>query len=412
MTTRNVGRRTTTTPGGGTSEQDGREGERSRDQVGSGKAQVGNHVNNQRNNKNQDDNVINENNQGNVRTMNNRRGGCSYKEFMACNLNYYDGKGGTIVYTRWIEKIESVKDISGHGRIGRLNRAPRPEGNHLNQVMAINRGQGHGNNANWARGRDFMMGAEEARQDLNIVMGTFTLNNHYATTLFDSGVDYSFVSTTFIPLLDIEPSNLEVREGQLIGPEIVQETTEKISQVKDRLKTAPLYKKKCRSLILWAEVREGQLIGPEIVQETTEKISQVKDRLKTARDLQKSYADKRRKHLEFSVGDHVLLKVLPLKSVVRFGKKGKLAPRLLVPFEITKRISQVAYRLRLPQELNGVHDMFYVLNLTKCLADPTLHVPLEDIQVDAKLNFIEELVEILEREFKKLKWSRIAIIQV
>ncbi|GJY44912.1 reverse transcriptase domain-containing protein [Tanacetum coccineum] len=161
-----------------------------------------------------------------------------------------------------------------------------------------------------------------------------------------------------------------------------------------------------------AEVGEGQLIGPELVQETTEKISQIKDRLKAARDRQKSYADKRRKPLEFSVGDYVLLKVSPWKGVVRFGKKGKLAPRFVGPFEIIEKVGPVAYRLDLPEELDGVHDTFHVSNLKKCLADPTLQVPLDEIQVDAKLNFVEEPVEILEREFKKLKRSRIAIVKV
>ncbi|GJR29566.1 hypothetical protein Tco_1105798 [Tanacetum coccineum] len=135
-----------------------------------------------------------------------------------------------------------------------------------------------------------------------------------------------------------------------------------------------------------AEVGEGQLIGPELVQETTEKISQIKDRLKAARDRQ--------------------------KSVVRFGKKGKLTPRFVGPFEIIEKIGPVAYRLYLPEELDGVHDPFHVSNLKKCLADPTLQVPLDEIQVDAKLNFMEEPVEILEREFKKLKRSRIAIVKV
>ncbi|GKD83293.1 reverse transcriptase domain-containing protein, partial [Tanacetum coccineum] len=129
MTTCNASRRTAATRGGGTSGQDGREGERSGDQAGSGRgsqlqnllptivAQVGNHVNNQGNNGNQDDNVINNNNQGNVWTvnLNNDRGGCSYKEFMACNPKDYDGKGDVIVYTRWIEKMESVQDMSGCG---------------------------------------------------------------------------------------------------------------------------------------------------------------------------------------------------------------------------------------------------------------------------------------------------------
>ncbi|GKB76951.1 putative reverse transcriptase domain-containing protein [Tanacetum coccineum] len=173
-----------------------------------------------------------------------------------------------------------------------------------------------------------------------------------------------------------------------------------------------LYGRKCRSPILWAEFGERQLIGPEIMQETTEKILQIKDMLKAARDRQKSYANKRRKPLEFSVGDHVLLKVSPWKGVVRFGKKGKLAPRFVGPFEITKRNGPVAYRLRLPEELNSVHDIFHVSNLKKCLADQSIHVELEEIQVDAKLNFVEELVEILEREFKKLKRSRIPIVKV
>ncbi|GKD98125.1 putative reverse transcriptase domain-containing protein, partial [Tanacetum coccineum] len=173
-----------------------------------------------------------------------------------------------------------------------------------------------------------------------------------------------------------------------------------------------LYGRKCRSSIMWAEVGEGQLIGLELVQETTEKISQIKDRLKAARDRQKSYADKKRKPLEFSVGDYVLLKVSPWKGVVRFGKKGKLAPRFVGPFDIIEKVGLVAYRLDLLEELNGVHDTFHVSNLEKCLADPTLQVPLDEIRVDDKLNFVEEPVEILEREVKKLKRSRIAIVKV
>nr|GEV99532.1 putative reverse transcriptase domain-containing protein [Tanacetum cinerariifolium] len=148
-----------------------------------------------------------------------------------------------------------------------------------------------------------------------------------------------------------------------------------------------LYGRKFRSAIMWAEVGEGQLIGPELVQETTEKISQIKDRLKDVRDCQKSYAYRRMKPLEFSVGDYVLLKVSTWKC-------------------------PVACRLDLLEELNGVHDTLYVSNLEKCLADLTLQVPLDEIQVDAKLNFIEEHVEILEKEFKKLKRSRIAIVKI
>nr|GEX61081.1 reverse transcriptase domain-containing protein [Tanacetum cinerariifolium] len=100
------------------------------------------------------------------------------------------------------------------------------------------------------------------------------------------------------------------------------------------------------------------------------------------------------------------------KGVVRFGKKCKLAPRFVGPFEITQRIGPIAYRLRLPQALSSVHDTFHVSNLKKYLADPTLYVPLEEIQVDARFNFVEEPVEILEREIKKWKWSRILIVKV
>ncbi|GJU50413.1 putative reverse transcriptase domain-containing protein [Tanacetum coccineum] len=131
-----------------------------------------------------------------------------------------------------------------------------------------------------------------------------------------------------------------------------------------------------------------------------------------ARQLCGLRLEKRRKPLEFSVGDYVLLKVSLWKGVVRFGKKGKLAPRFVGSFKIIEKVGHVAYRLDLPEELNGVHDTFYVSNLKKCLADPTLQVPLDEIRVDAKLNFVEEPVEILEREFKKLKRSRIAIIKV
>ncbi|GJZ04682.1 putative reverse transcriptase domain-containing protein [Tanacetum coccineum] len=146
-----------------------------------------------------------------------------------------------------------------------------------------------------------------------------------------------------------------------------------------------LYGRECRSPIMWAEIGEGQLIRPELVQETIDKISQIKDRLKAACDRRKSYADKRRKPLEFSVGDYVLLKVSPWKGVVRFRKKRKLAPRFVRPFEIIEKVGPVAYMLDLPKELDGVHDTFHVSNFKKCLADPTLQVPLDEIQVDAKL---------------------------
>ncbi|GJR78286.1 putative reverse transcriptase domain-containing protein [Tanacetum coccineum] len=198
-------------------------------------------------------------------------------------------------------------------------------------------------------------------------------------------VDRLTKSTHFLPMCEDYKMD---RLARLYLNEIVARHGVPISIISDRnsrftssVRCAPfkvLYGRKCRSPIMWAEVREGQLIGPELVQDTTKKISQIKDRLKAKRDHQKSYADKRRKPLEFSV------------------------------------VGPMAYRLNLPKEFNGVHDTFHVSNLKKYLADPTLQVPLDEIQVDAKLNFVEDPVEILEREreFKKLKRSRIAIVKV
>ncbi|GJX56243.1 reverse transcriptase domain-containing protein [Tanacetum coccineum] len=181
------------------------------------------------------------------------------------------------------------------------------------------------------------------------------------------------------------------------------------------IKCAPfeaLYGRKCRSPVLWAEIGESSLIGPELIQETTDKVVLIKEKLKAARDRQKSYADNRRKPLEFEVGDRVMLKVSPWKGVIRFGKKGKLAPRYVGPFEILERIGLVAYRLRLPEELSGVHDTFHVSNLKKCLADASLQVSLDEIKVDKTLCFVEEPVEILNREVKSLKHSKIALVKV
>ncbi|GJW71561.1 putative reverse transcriptase domain-containing protein [Tanacetum coccineum] len=181
------------------------------------------------------------------------------------------------------------------------------------------------------------------------------------------------------------------------------------------IKAAPyeaLYGRKCRSPVCWAEVGEAQLTGPEMIQETTEKIVLIKQRIQAAQDRQKSYADLKRKPMEFEVGDRVMLKVSPWKGVVRFGKRGKLNPRYVGPFKVLAKVGKVAYRLELPQELSRVHHTFHVSNLKKCYADEPLAMPLEGIHVDDKLQFVEEPVEIMEREIKRLKQSRIPLVKV
>nr|GEZ70115.1 putative reverse transcriptase domain-containing protein [Tanacetum cinerariifolium] len=145
------------------------------------------------------------------------------------------------------------------------------------------------------------------------------------------------------------------------------------------IKAAPfeaLYRRKCRSPICWAEVGDRQLTGPEIIYETTEKIVRIKSR------------------------------------VIRFGKRGKLNPRYIGPFKILAKIGTIAYRLELPEQLSRVHSTFYVSKLKKCMADEPLVIPLDEIQVDNKLNFIEEPIEIMDREVKRLKQSRILIVKV
>ncbi|GKB73141.1 hypothetical protein Tco_0934553 [Tanacetum coccineum] len=147
------------------------------------------------------------------------------------------------------------------------------------------------------------------------------------------------------------------------------------------VKCAPfeaLYGRKCRTPIAWAE----------------------------------SYADNRRKPLEFSVGDKVLLKVSRWNGMVHFCKRSKLSSRCVGPFEVVERVGPVVYRLRLLQELVAIHDTFHVSNLKKCLANVNLHVPLEEIRIDDKLRFVEEPIEIMDREVKKLKRSWIPIVKV
>ncbi|GKA30030.1 putative reverse transcriptase domain-containing protein [Tanacetum coccineum] len=149
-----------------------------------------------------------------------------------------------------------------------------------------------------------------------------------------------------------------------------------------------------------AEVGEVQLTGPEMIQETTEKIVLIKQRIQDAQDRQKSYTDLKRKPMEFKVGDRVMLKVSPWKGVIRFGKRVKLNLRYVGPFKVLARVGDIAYRLELPQELSRFCHTFQVSNLNKCYADEPLAMPLEGIHIDDKLQFMEEPVEIMEREIK------------
>ena len=174
-----------------------------------------------------------------------------------------------------------------------------------------------------------------------------------------------------------------------------------------------LYGRPCRSPVCWAEVGDKELLGPQIVQETTEKITIIRDRIRTAQSRQKSYADLKRRTLEFAVGDFVFLKVSPMKGVVRFGKKkGKLSPRFVGPFEIIERVGDLAYRLALPPSLSGVHNVFHVSMLRRYIQDESHVIDLGRITVKENATFVVTPVRILDKSTKQLRKKSVDLVKV
>ncbi|GJR25307.1 putative reverse transcriptase domain-containing protein [Tanacetum coccineum] len=232
-------------------------------------------------------------------------------------------------------------------------------------------------------------------------------------------VDRLTKSAIFIPMRETDPMDELAR---MYLKEVVTRHGIPVSIICDRdpsyhasIKAAPfevLYGRKRRSPVCWTEVGEAEILSLELIQETTEKIIQIKQRMQAARDRQKSCADLKHKLMEFQVGDKVMLKVSPWKGVVRFGKRGKLNPRYVGPFKVLEKVGEVAYKLELPEELSRVHNTFHVSNLKKCYADKPLAVPLDGLYFDDKLHFVKEPVEIIDREVKRLKRSRIQLVKV
>ena len=173
-----------------------------------------------------------------------------------------------------------------------------------------------------------------------------------------------------------------------------------------------LYGRPCRSPICWTEVGESSITGPDLIRDTSEKVSLIRKRLFTAQSRQKSYADVRRRPLEFEVRDHVFLKVMPKRGVFRFGKREKLSPRFIGPFEILERVGTVAYRLALPPSMLGVHEVFHVSMLRRYTPDPAHVVDWGEIEVDTNGTFEEEPICIINSRDQVLRRKTVRLVRV
>ena len=173
-----------------------------------------------------------------------------------------------------------------------------------------------------------------------------------------------------------------------------------------------LYGKWCRSPLCWDEVGERELVRPELVRITNEAVQQIRARTHIAQSRQKSYADARRRNLEFEERDLMFLKIAPMKGILRFPRKGKLSPRFIGPFEILERIGSIAYNLALPPSLSSVHDVFHVSMLRKYITNPTHVIDCKPLEIEKNLSYQEKPIKILAREVKVVRNRNIGFIKV
>ena len=173
-----------------------------------------------------------------------------------------------------------------------------------------------------------------------------------------------------------------------------------------------LYGRRCITPLCWTELNEKKIIGPDLIQETKEKVKMIRERLKVATNRQKSYADMRRKDIRYEIGKKVFLKVSPWKKVIIFGKNGKLSLRFIRPYEVIEKVGPVAYRLALPPELENIHNVFHVSMLRRYKSDPSHVVSSEIIELRLDLMYEEEQIEILAREVKELQKKKISLVKV
>ncbi|XP_012468646.1 uncharacterized protein LOC105786691 [Gossypium raimondii] len=173
-----------------------------------------------------------------------------------------------------------------------------------------------------------------------------------------------------------------------------------------------LYGCKCRMPLYWTELSENKIHGVNLIKEIEQKVKVIHDSLKAASDHQKSYADLKRKDIEFHIGDRVFLKVSLWKKKLRFGRKGNLSLRFIGPYEIIKRIRPVAYRLLLPPELEKIHNVFHVSMLPRYRFDPSHVIFSSEIEIQSDMTYEDELIRDLDREVKELKNKKISLVKV
>ena len=159
-------------------------------------------------------------------------------------------------------------------------------------------------------------------------------------------------------------------------------------------------------------VGDKRIFGPDIIQETTDNIKLIKERMKAAQSRQKVYADKRHRSLIFLMRDKVFLKVSPMKGVIRIGNKNKLDPRYVGPFEILNKIGTVAYRLALPPEMDRIHNVFHVSQLRKYVPDPSNVISYQPLQLQEDMTYVEKPIQIIDRKVKQFRNKKITLVKV
>ncbi|XP_031258854.1 uncharacterized protein LOC116116962 [Pistacia vera] len=177
-----------------------------------------------------------------------------------------------------------------------------------------------------------------------------------------------------------------------------------------------LYGRKYRSPLHWEEIREknalAQALGPEMTQKMIEDVKLIRERMKQAQDRQKSYADPKRKDIEFQVGDKVFVKISPYKGMMRFGRKGKLAPRYIGPYEVLEKVGKIAYRLALLASMDRIHNVFHVFLLRKYVSDPLHILQANEVELKDELIYEERPVQILDRRIKELRNKKVLLVKI